>query len=56
MVNYRAVQEIRECILQCERDLLHAIGFDFNVEHPLAYGERYFEDYLRTTFVFFSEI
>jgi len=34
-------QEVREQILNCERNLLHVLGFDFHVDHPHAYIMRF---------------
>mmetsp|Transcript_6859 Transcript_6859/g.17546 ORF Transcript_6859/g.17546 Transcript_6859/m.17546 type:complete len:223 (+) Transcript_6859:265-933(+) len=33
----KCLEEQQENILQAERNLLHTIGFDFNVEHPYKY-------------------
>jgi len=30
-------QEVRANIIQCERVILHVLGFDFKVDHPVAY-------------------
>ena len=34
-------KEVREQILNCERLLLHVLGFDFHVDHPHAYIMRW---------------
>jgi hypothetical protein len=34
-------QKVREDILLVERDLLHVLGFDFQVDHPQGYIMRW---------------